>query len=69
MIFLGFILVFIGILLFVFSGEVDVEGGGVIMIGLILIVFGIGRGVILVMILVVFLMVLWIIGIFFVRRG
>lgn len=33
LIFLGFILVFIGTLLSAFSGEADVEGSGVIMIG------------------------------------
>ncbi|WP_054840340.1 DUF131 domain-containing protein [Thermococcus sp. JCM 11816] len=65
----GFILVFIGTLLSAFSGEADVEGGGVIMIGPIPIVFGTGRGVTLAMILAVLLMVLWIIGTLLARRG
>ncbi|AMQ18770.1 TIGR00304 family membrane protein [Thermococcus peptonophilus] len=69
LIFLGFILVFIGTLLSAFSGETDVEGGGVIMIGPIPIVFGTGRGVTLAMILAVLLMVLWIIGTLLARRG
>ncbi len=61
---------FIGTLLSAFSGETDVEGGGVIMIGPpIPIVFGTGRGVTLAMILAVLLMVLWIIGTLLARRG
>lgn len=69
LILLGFILVFIGTLLSAFSGEADVEGGGVIMIGPIPIVFGTGRGVTLAMILAVLLMVLWVIGALLARRG
>ncbi|NJE85509.1 DUF131 domain-containing protein [Thermococcus sp. CX2] len=68
MIFLGFFLVFIGTLLSV-GGEAEVEGGGVIMIGPIPIVFGTGRGATLAMVLAVVLMVLWIIGALIARRG
>jgi uncharacterized protein (TIGR00304 family) len=69
MIVLGFLLVFIGILLGASSGESDVEGGGVIMIGPVPIVFGTGRGATLAMVLAVLLMVLWIAGILLARRG
>jgi len=58
MIFIGFLLVFIGTLMM--SGEADVEGGGVIMIGPIPIVFGTQRGATLAMILAIILMLLWI---------
>ncbi len=68
LIFIGFLLVFIGTLLSA-TGETEVEGGGVIMIGPIPIVFGTGRGVTIAMILAVVLMVLWIIGALLLRRG
>lgn len=68
MIFLGFFLVFIGTLLSA-GGEAEVEGGGVIMIGPIPIVFGTSRGATLAMVLAVVLMVLWIIGALIARRG
>lgn len=67
--FIGFLLIFIGTLVSAFGGEADVEGGGVIMIGPIPIVFGTGRGVTIAMILAVVLMVLWIIGALLARRG
>jgi len=60
MIFIGFLLVFIGTLMTATSGEADVEGGGVIMIGPIPIVFGTQRGATLAMILAIILMLLWI---------
>ena len=68
LIFIGFLLVFIGTLLSA-TGEAEVEGGGVIMIGPIPIVFGTGRGATMAMILAVVLMVLWIIGALLMRRG
>jgi uncharacterized protein (TIGR00304 family) len=69
LILIGFILVFIGILASSFGGEGEVEGGGVIMIGPIPIVFGTGRGATIAMLLAVILMVLWIIGALLARRG
>lgn len=69
LVFIGFLLIFIGTLVSAFGGEADVEGGGVIMIGPIPIVFGTGRGVTIAMILAVVLMVLWIIGALLARRG
>lgn len=65
----GFLLVFVGTLISAFSGESNVEGGGVIMIGPFPIVFGTGRGVTIAMVLAVILMVLWIIGALLTRRG
>lgn len=67
LIFTGFLLVFIGTLMSAIGG--DVEGGGVIMIGPIPIVFGTGRGATLAALLAVVLMVLWIIGALLARRG
>ncbi|EEB73829.1 conserved hypothetical protein [Thermococcus sp. AM4] len=67
LIFTGFLLVFIGTLISALGG--DVEGGGVIMIGPIPIVFGTGRGATLAALLAVVLMVLWIIGALLARRG
>ena len=65
----GFLLVFIGTLISALGGNGDVEGGGVIMIGPIPIVFGTSRGAVtLVSILAVLLMVLWIIGALLARR-
>ncbi len=69
MVVLGFLLVFIGILLGALSGESEVEGGGVIMIGPVPIVFGTGRAATLTVILAVLLMVLWIVAILLMRRG
>lgn len=60
LIFTGFLLVFLGTLMS--ASEAEVEGGGVIMIGPIPIVFGTGRAPALLMILAVLLMVFWIIG-------
>ena len=70
LIFIGFLLVFIGTLMTAASGETDVEGGGVIMIGPIPIVFGTSRGAATIaMILAVVLMALWLIGALLMRRG
>lgn len=69
LIIIGFLLVFVGTLISAFSGESDVEGGGVIMIGPVPIVFGTGRGIIIAMVLAVVLMILWIIGALLARRG
>lgn len=70
LIFIGFLLVFLGTLISALGGEGEVEGGGVIMIGPIPIVFGTNReAVTLVSILAVLLMVLWIIGALLARRG
>lgn len=70
LIFIGFLLVFLGTLISALGGEGEVEGGGVIMIGPIPIVFGTSRGAVtLVSILAVLLMVLWIIGALLARRG
>ncbi len=69
MIVLGFLLVLVGILLGASGEGSDVEGGGVIMIGPIPIVFGSGRGATLAMILAVLLMVLWIAAFLLARRG
>ena len=69
MIVLGFLLVLVGVLLGASSEGSDVEGGGVIMIGPIPIVFGSGRGATLAMILAVLLMVLWIAAFLLARRG
>ncbi|AIU69355.1 hypothetical protein TEU_02785 [Thermococcus eurythermalis] len=70
LIFIGFLLVFLGTLISALGGEGEVEGGGVIMIGPIPIVFGTNReAVTLVSILAVLLMVLWIIGALIARRG
>ena len=69
LILIGFLLVFIGTLISAFSGEGDVDGGGVIMIGPIPIVFGTGRGATLAMVLAVILMALWVIGALLMRRG
>jgi len=70
LIFIGFLLVFLGTLISALGGEGEVEGGGVIMIGPIPIVFGTSRGAVtLVSILAVLLMVLWIIGALIARRG
>jgi len=67
---IGFLLVFVGALLSAFEGGGDVEGGGVIMIGPIPIVFGTSRGALtLVSILAVLLMLLWIVGVLLARRG
>ena len=70
LIFIGFLLVFVGTLISALGGEGDVEGGGVIMIGPIPIVFGTSRGAAtLAMILAVVLMAMWLIGALLMRRG
>ncbi|WP_297536242.1 DUF131 domain-containing protein [Thermococcus sp.] len=70
LILIGFLLVFIGTIVSAFSGESEVQGGGVIMIGPIPIVFGTNRGALtLAMILAVILMALWILGVLLMRRG
>ncbi len=70
LIFVGFLLVFLGTLISALGGEGDVEGGGVIMIGPIPIVFGTSRGAVTIAsILALLLMVLWIIGTLLARRG
>ncbi|MCD6373478.1 MAG: DUF131 domain-containing protein [Thermococcus sp.] len=62
LILVGFILIFIGTLLLAAHGEGEVEGGGVIMIGPIPIVFGTSRGAAtFAMILALILMGAWII--------
>ena len=59
----GFLLVFIGTLVAASGGDGDVEGGGVIMIGPIPIVFGTSRGAAtLAMILAVILMGMWLVA-------
>lgn len=68
LIFIGFMLIFIGTLMAATGGETDIEGGGVIMIGPIPIVFGTSRGATLAMVLAIFLMLLWIIGALLSRR-
>ncbi len=68
LIFIGFMMIFLGALMS--AGEHgEVEGGGVIMIGPIPIVFGTQRGATLAMILAIILMLLWIAGALFWRRG
>ncbi len=67
LILIGFLLVFVGTLISTLGGEV--EGGGVIMIGPIPIVFGTGRAVTVASILAVLMMLLWIIGALMARRG
>ncbi|WP_258083426.1 TIGR00304 family membrane protein [Thermococcus thermotolerans] len=69
MILLGFLLVFIGTAVLALGGEGEVEGGGVIMIGPVPIIFGTGRGVGIAVILAIILMALWIIGALLARRG
>lgn len=70
LIMIGFLLVFIGMLLSAASGEGEVEGGGVIMIGPIPIIFGTsGRAAGLVTLLAIVLIVLWIIASLLSRRG
>lgn len=62
LIFTGFLMVFIGTMMSALSGEsnVDVETGGVIMIGPIPIVFGTQKGATIAMLLAIVLMILWI---------
>jgi uncharacterized protein (TIGR00304 family) len=67
LIFTGFLLIFMGVLLS--AGSEEVEGGGVIMIGPIPIVFGTGRGVTVAMVLAIVLMALWIVWALLARRG
>lgn len=69
MILLGFLLVFIGTLISALGGEGEVEGGGVVMIGPIPIIFGTGRGASMATLLAIVLMVLWIVGALLARRG
>jgi len=68
MILLGFLLVFIGTLISALGGGV-VEGGGVIMIGPIPIIFGTERGASVAAVLAIILMALWVIGFLLARRG
>ncbi|ASJ09835.1 hypothetical protein A3L12_00205 [Thermococcus sp. P6] len=68
MILLGFLLVFIGTVISSL-GDGEVEGGGVIMIGPIPIIFGRGRGASVAAVLAIILMALWIIGFLLTRRG
>ena len=70
MIMLGFLLVFIGTIVSALGGEGDVEGGGVIMIGPVPIIFGTSRGAAgMALILAIILMALWVIGALLARRG
>jgi len=70
LIMIGFLLVFIGMLLSAASGEGEVEGGGVIMIGPIPIIFGTsGRAAGLATLLAIVLIALWIIASLLSRRG
>ncbi len=69
MIMLGFLLVFIGIMLSAMGGEAEVEGGGVIMIGPVPIIFGTGRGATIAAVLAIILMALWLLGALLWRRG
>ncbi|NJF25196.1 DUF131 domain-containing protein [Thermococcus sp. Bubb.Bath] len=69
LILIGFLLVFVGSLIAASGGEGEVEGGGVIMIGPIPIIFGTGRGATLAAVLAIILMVLWIVGALLLRRG
>ena len=63
-VFLGFLMIFIGTIM----GASEVEGGGIIMIGPIPIVFGTQRGAMIAMILAIILMVLWLAGALLGRR-
>jgi uncharacterized protein (TIGR00304 family) len=69
LILIGFLLIFVGSLIAASGGEGEVEGGGVIMIGPIPIIFGTGRGATIAAVLAVVLMVLWIVGALLLRRG
>ncbi len=68
LIFIGFMMIFLGMIMSA-SGQGEVEGGGVIMIGPIPIVFGTQRGATLAMVLAIILMLLWIVGALLWRRG
>ncbi|NJE54473.1 DUF131 domain-containing protein [Thermococcus sp. 21S9] len=69
LIFIGFLLVFLGTLISALGGG-NVEGGGVIMIGPIPIVFGTSRSAVTVAsVIALVLMLLWIIGVLLARRG
>lgn len=68
--FIGFILMSLGIILSSFLGNAGdkIEGGGVVMIGPIPISFGTStETLIIAMFLAVLLMVLWVIGSFFIK--
>ena len=70
LILIGFLLVFLGTLVSALGDEGNVEGGGVIMIGPIPIVFGTSRGAAtLAMILAIIMMALWVVGFLLMRRG
>ncbi|WP_460129321.1 TIGR00304 family membrane protein [Thermococcus prieurii] len=70
LILIGFLLVFVGTLVSAFGSGGDVEGGGVVMIGPIPIVFGTNRNAVTVAsIIALVLMLLWIVGVLLVRRG
>jgi len=63
LIFIGFLMMFIGTIVSALGGEGEVEGGGVIMIGPIPIVFGTSRGAAgMAMVLAIILMALWVIA-------
>ncbi|GAB6100871.1 DUF131 domain-containing protein [Thermococcus atlanticus] len=68
LILIGFMMIFLGTIMSA-SGQGEVEGGGVIMIGPVPIVFGTQRGATLAMILALLLMILWIAGALLWRRG
>ncbi len=68
LIFIGFLMIFLGVLMSA-GTHGEVEGGGVIMIGPIPIVFGTQRGVTIAMVLAAVLMLLWIVGALLWRRG
>lgn len=67
-VFLGFLMILIGTIMGASGGEAEVEGGGIIMIGPIPIVFGTQRGAMIAMILAIILMVLWLAGALLGRR-
>ena len=70
LILIGFLLVFVGTLVAAAGGDGDVEGGGVIMIGPIPIVFGTSKGAAtFAMVLAVILMILWLAAALLMRGG
>ncbi len=70
LILVGFLLVFLGTIVAASGGKGDVEGGGVIMIGPIPIVFGTGEGAVtLAMVLAIIMMVLWLAAALLMRGG
>jgi len=70
LILIGFLLVFLGTIVAAAGGDGDVEGGGVIMIGPIPIVFGTSKGAAtFAMVLAVILMILWLAAALLMRGG